>query len=497
VPRRTHIALALAGLAAGALFLWNLGDCLLWQDEAQTATVAKTVLSGGLPRGFDGRNFLSQELTSEYGPGLLWRWQPWLPFYVLAAVFRLFGQSTFVARLPFALFGLASVPAVYLLARRWSGERVTGLVAAGLLTLNVPFLLLSRQCRYYSLAALCTLLSLAAYHQLIRGETARRRPLIALVVASTLLFHVHYIYVGTLYLTLLAHAALFHRAALRPVATAALAAAVVNAPWIVWFGSMSYGARYGGQLGSLAAPVINASGFAWSLVSRTWPPALLLVLLAGLGLGLYRDLRREERSQLALCGLFCVINVAVLSLTSPGPFFRYLSPLLPVGCLALAPLVVRVMRRARVLGTAMVAAAVLSGPLPGFFHELTHHYRGPIDGIIEYLAQNARPGQVVAITYGDLPLKFYRDDLQVLGGLTGEDLTPAAQADFVIVRHHVVCEKDGAVKKWLEDHLDWSRYDKHEVDAPDAMFQNRESLPEHRFRTATDEPKVSIFKRVR
>ena len=115
---------ALLALAA-ALLLVRLGDGRLWQDEAQTALVARTVLHGGLPRGFDGLNYFSQELGAEYGPGFLWRWHTWLPFYLLAAFFKVLGESTLAARLPFALAGLATVAATWQLGRRlWRSVRV-------------------------------------------------------------------------------------------------------------------------------------------------------------------------------------------------------------------------------------------------------------------------------------------------------------------------------------------------------------------------------------
>ena len=50
-----------------------------------------------------------------------------------------------------------------------------------------------------------------------------------------------------------------------------------------------------------------------------------------------------------------------------------------------------------------------------------------MEGIVSYLSENAEEDDVVAITYGDMPLKFYTD-LRVVGGLTGEGLSPAKNA---------------------------------------------------------------------
>jgi len=130
------------------LFLANLGNQYLWQDEAQTALISKTILTDGVPRGYDGKNFFSQELGKEYGKNYIWKWHTWLPFYVLAFFYKLFGIGTFISRLPFALFGIGSVFLSYRLCRAMWEDKKTAFAAVVLLAVRIPFLLLSRQCRY-------------------------------------------------------------------------------------------------------------------------------------------------------------------------------------------------------------------------------------------------------------------------------------------------------------------------------------------------------------
>ena len=151
----------LAGIliVSAVLFFGNLGNQNLWQDEAQTALISKTILTEGVPRGYDGKNYFSQEGGAEYGKNYIWRWHTWLPFYVLAGFYEVFGVSTFVSRLPFVLFGLGTVVLLYYYARAvWPGTRIPA-IAASLLAVSVPFLLLCRECRYYSMAIFFTLLS--------------------------------------------------------------------------------------------------------------------------------------------------------------------------------------------------------------------------------------------------------------------------------------------------------------------------------------------------
>ena len=71
---------ALVAVLAVAAFLlfYNLGQRPFWQDEAETACLAKNVLRTGLPYAFDGVNVVSQEEAREFDKtgGYLWRWSP-------------------------------------------------------------------------------------------------------------------------------------------------------------------------------------------------------------------------------------------------------------------------------------------------------------------------------------------------------------------------------------------------------------------------------------
>ena len=123
---------------AAILFLANLGNGYLWQDEAQTALIARTILHGGLPLGYDGLNSFSQELGADYGAGYLWKWHPWFPFYLLALFFSV-DVSTFTARLPFALIGIATVVLVYFFVREnWHNRRLALLAALLCLRAHPP-----------------------------------------------------------------------------------------------------------------------------------------------------------------------------------------------------------------------------------------------------------------------------------------------------------------------------------------------------------------------
>jgi 4-amino-4-deoxy-L-arabinose transferase-like glycosyltransferase len=499
-------ALASAIVLAVVLAFANLDAQLLWQDEAQSALLARSVLAEGVPLGTDGRNFFSQELGAEYDHAHRWRWHTWLHLYLVAGSFAVFGESTQSARWPAALFGVLTLCALHALARHWwTRDRLVAHAADAALLLSVPFWILSRQCRYYSLTALLSTLLLLGHARLVHG----RRGGAALYAASAVaLFHSHYVYLPPLLAATALHTAWLRREAMRPLLSAAGLALLLCAPWIVWQSGMDYGRHYAEQLLSPGLWLANARWFVRSLLvhgeGAVALGGLVLAILASAWRGgsgaLVRLLRDPGAAAVALAALAILTSV---SIAAPGPFFRYLTPLLPLVALGLgaaAALAARVHWGAAV---ALLAALAVSQPLARFGYELTHEFEGPIEGLVTYLDEHAAPADVVWITYGDLPLKFYTK-LRVLGGLTGEDLEVALEReppDWVVLRQHVVHpERDGRVADFIRRQIDLSdasEFRKIELPFTDTPFENREEPAEHRFRSARGGVPVVLYRRVR
>lgn len=178
-------------LVGALLLLCRLDDAYLWQDEAETAIVSRNLLAFGLPLSTDGTNWVQQagrsfvEFTADY----VWLYHSWLQYALTAVSFGLLGPTTLAARLPFALFGLATVALLYRLVQRWVADERVARVATVLLVLSVPFALLLRQCRYYAPSAFFTLLMLDAYLHLRAGA---QWGIPYFVLAAVLLYHSHY-----------------------------------------------------------------------------------------------------------------------------------------------------------------------------------------------------------------------------------------------------------------------------------------------------------------
>ncbi|MBA3884375.1 MAG: glycosyltransferase family 39 protein [Acidobacteria bacterium] len=148
--RITVYALVAMLLAAGTVLrVVNLGAPAFCCDEFFDVFAARSWLAG------DGYRVPGREYTRAL-----------LMTRLTAGSFALFGESEWSARLPSVLFGLATLPLVYVAGRWWFG-RVAGLVALGLTALSVHAIDVSRFARLYSLLTLLLLgCALAVYRGL-------------------------------------------------------------------------------------------------------------------------------------------------------------------------------------------------------------------------------------------------------------------------------------------------------------------------------------------
>ncbi len=174
-----------------ALILPGLSNGVLWNDEAVTAVCARNTLSYGYPRVFDGKNWVI-ELPDrrDINTDLARTWNSWLQYYVCAASIGIGGATTKAARLPFAICGVIGLWLAYTLFNRWSCRREDALLGLLLLSTNVPYIILVRQCRYYALVIVFTLIVLHGYDRLIKGEKYDK---ILLVLGGIGLYHSFYV----------------------------------------------------------------------------------------------------------------------------------------------------------------------------------------------------------------------------------------------------------------------------------------------------------------
>jgi len=521
-----YISFSIIMIVAAILIFANLANRCLWQDEAETAVVSKTISTFGIPMGYDGKNFFSQEGEHAYGKDHIWAIFPWFPHYLLALFFWIFGISTFAARLPFALFGLATVGLTYFFTKTLTRNQRTAALATALLVLSVPFLLLCRQCRYYPLVAFFSLLGLYGYLLILENKRAGA---VLFTVSAILVFYCQNLFSATLLAAVIGHALLFHRRYFGKVLTLSLIVVVAGLPWLFSFPDIGYVKQYGYRF-------FNRHFFGFFLYQLFFIhlyifPAYLLLIPLGYGGYLWARHKRLRAvlpenltlwKNLSLLLLFIICTLVGLAIFAGALFFRHFAQLIPPFCIILAASFEAPFRSR--FKAALAAAAVMLGlffyadysyrttrpdkrlirnwrifPYINFIdylYEITHDYDGPIEGIVKYLNKHGTDDDIVVITYGDLPLKFYTR-MRVLGGLTGEDLSPAVDADWVIIRRDVSSRQVARVKSFIMENIALERYDLIVIDYPDITWENNADPFWHQFRTVEDYDNVVILRKKR
>jgi 4-amino-4-deoxy-L-arabinose transferase-like glycosyltransferase len=449
----------LAILALGAfLFLFHLDHRPFWQDEAETACLARNVLKYGVPRAYDGVNIISQEHGREFDQNYLWRWSPWLQIYIAAAAFKIGGLTTFAGRLPYAIMGLACILLVYSVVRRNFNNYSWALVSATLLTCSVPFLLYARQCRYYSLGALLTLMTLYAFKE---DWESKFFPALLLSLSAGLLFHTNYL----LFFTFLAPALIvaiwlypdklpFKRTTLIIIATL-----VIILPGLLLFRIQAQS-----KIINLALIPKNLEQYFGGLLQYLIPLPIALYLLWRWRRFFWtpRSAIPQEPGERFILFLSLIIFGNILCL-SPAPQceHRYLMHLYPLCAIILGWVIVQTWRYYKVAGALLAFLLLFTNwlyivpmdwltitnrptlndrnmltspnlPLKLFLTELIAGYPDVNQNYIKFFQTHAQPGDTILTTYGDLPLQFYTP-FRVVGGLQ-TPISISQSPDWVVPR---------------------------------------------------------------
>jgi len=527
-----HDGILIAGilvLIAGAILIFsNLSNRYLWEDEAETALLGRNILTYGIPKAFDGKNLISQELGRDYNKNYVWRWTPWLDKYIAALSFKILGEGTFQARVPFAFMGILSLISVYFLTRLIFKDPWMGVLSMVFLTLSIPFLLYVRQCRYYSIAILGSIWVLYFFFEMLQHK---KRAVFGLFLAMTVLFHSNYLIFAGMTFSLITSFLIFYfnfKTLLRGLWSFVLIF-FINMPWFIFFNIL-------GKMGEAEkqSPVeANLLNYYSSInqFSFPWLAVLLFSLIAFL-LRKRKNLLEAEPARPMLFLFVFIVSYVIFISFAPWYFFRYIVNLLPVFAILSACMCRALWSWNRVFGALFMATLLLTGifhrsstypfnnplyeqildaegsktrtvlfPLGEYLYEITHDFDGPIEGIVKFLGKKAKPDDRVFISYGDLPLKFYTA-LDIKGGQTGEDLSSWPPPDWIIIRSFFRFSDRPAMKKdadqmrdYLNTRIPKPEYRLMEIPYVDIYWEN---IPEplfHRFRTPKKGKRVQIWER--
>ena len=494
-------------LLVGAAFLYiRLGQQTLWQDEAETAILARNLLRFGYPKAFDGLNLVWD--PQGYGPNFAWIYHPWGTFYLTALSFKLCGISTLAARAPCALLGWLTILLTYRLARAVSPRVAVARWAAASVLACVPFLLFMRQCRYYAPSAAFGLWWLLAYHRWISGTRwslgsphnacIARGPLPLVVVSGVVLFHMNHGTAMPFFAAAALHWWLFHRrhTPWREACTVAGGIGVLTLPWF-WY---LHGWRHAATQWSWVHLRQHAEFYVRMTNKYVVPLAWWGIALGWrrwrTGRWLWHVQERPDRILLRL--LYLVLGVTMVFVLLPEQrHVRYLVPLMPLWLILQALLLDDWVRHRRwqgcalaavILGTTILSGAAWRVPLLDFGDELAHDYHGPNEAIVTYLHEHAHAGERVKTPYDERVLMFY---------------TPLTVERPDVFLHPSTPEWIVPRQGWLDTGF-WEspygrqirrEYDAVTLAAVDLVWDNRPDPNEHHVRTVTNGPRVVIYRR--
>ena len=401
-PARRHLWVLLA--FAAAIRLYDLGGKQLWVDEIMQAMVTSPRLSF---------KEVLHGITGHVGMAPL-------DYIMQHYVVRALGQSEFALRLPAAVFGTATIAAVYYLFRMLLDSRIA-LLSAALYAVYPLHHHYSQEGRPYSLFVLLTVLSYLTFCKVLaRGSGGGW---ILYGATNTLLLYSQYFGVFVLASQLVISLAMLSprlhdslpvrrkfdlRFLILQAAVAGMSAALL-VPWVL------YG--IGGLQGYTPMPAHFGFKLALSFVQElgdgSHPLAWLLIVLAVLGA---RKLAREKQHGLLwllLIWLLMPIPLIFLLLWIKDYFFAirhflFLTPalyaLVALGIAELSEKVAAKYPRQRVARATAACVAAISLLVIGLHVADT---REDFKGAAQYLSQNVAPGDIVIAPHVDGILSYY------------------------------------------------------------------------------------------
>jgi hypothetical protein len=170
---RDGVLCLVALLCAVFLGSWGFTNHVFWDDEASTALFARNFLTTGELTAWDGVNLVGYRPGVQLDERLQNPFAPPLQYYIAAAGFFFFGETTFGGRILFFISGILVLPMLMIWTQRHFDERVPIWLPSLIVALSPAYLLFIRQCRYFAPAMLFTIVLLAAWSW--TGTTIRAR----------------------------------------------------------------------------------------------------------------------------------------------------------------------------------------------------------------------------------------------------------------------------------------------------------------------------------
>lgn len=527
---KTHPALWFLIPYSGLLIFLGLGDSVLQVDEGADTFVASTILKYGLPHHSDGINS-TMPYADIYGGLFVYR--TWVPYYLQALSLGFLGATSFAARLPFALAGMVSVAAQYFLTLKWTQKTSTAFLSAFLLASSVPALLYFRTARYVALPVLLTLLLLFFYTQILEKKNWNPVPF---TLTAILFFHTMYVESAGIIVGILIHF-LWHRENIarenfRKVWISGIVIALFTLPWLavivpVFSRISEFYHSTSGLIDSSATGFFkHFAGYLFQANNYIFP----FILLPFLWLKSPRNLRKYVRLL-----MICSVSIFTVSSLHSIPLQQYVAAALPMLYILLAITLTDCVGGGCWVRSALAACLVVTnwvhvGPLLPVKHllsprpewieksgylryahqtfmreirftsvyyrhlyEITHPYRGPLDGIVEFFNTHRTPRATCYIDNEPESLAFHTG----MKLIPNEELSDRDKPDWIVLRgDHLYLEREDPpspvtlkLRKILHSHP----YRKIRLNVPAWRINNSYDIQLHLFQSPRFADKVVIY----
>lgn len=495
---RGWLALGLVVVISLLLLLPRLGSSCLDGEEASIALLAQSVLERGYPYAETRLGLVTQEWGRDANRYGVWVLTPWLPIYLCAASFKVFGVSSYAARLPFAFAGVLSAVLLFVAARRMHYNTMCSFLIALLLVGNVQFLLFSRRAGPHGLAILfATLILLECLRSRFQEPPGiTRNTFLRTALWCGILFYVDY------WIWLLQVAALLaywlswywlrnqsrerrEVASVLPAAMAFGSSICLALPFIIYVacsGGLPVKILSAGELPAVYRVMYPIGGI-WEASQFLMGPLLLLCALSLLFTGARPVCNKVSLfTWSSIVGTLAAYTI-LLKLVSLPSRYLYVAHLVPSFTILCAQSFFGLAARSKSLAA---AAALLLwftnvgeiwlpwlGGLDAtnrhfvppkwksyqieYLMELSQGYKGPVDRLVEYLSERRKDAKTVFASYEVEPLMFHLQIAPVR--MLPLPLVP----DAVILRAGWECDYDKVLVRsaWKQTtdsyHISWQR----------------------------------------
>ena len=528
-----HFPLFLLAIYSASMIFIGLGDNLLQVDEGNDTFISTNILKFGLPTHSDGVNHTMLWASSHDG---LFVYRPWIPYYIQAFSLSVFGQTTFAARLPFALCGVLSVIFLYRFALKFTGRQFIAFLAALLLASSIPALIYFRTARYVGLPIFLSILLLSFYIKIYKNKKWNPFPL---TVVSIIFFHTMYVEFAGMILGVLIHFFIYYKDALpenrQRAAWAAGITGVFCIPWFIFISPMF--SKVTQHLASWST-LIDLSwhgyikrflGFLFQVNNYIFP----IILLPLFFLRQFRPFTK----QVSLL-LLCILTVLLTALPHAMPIQQYISASFPLFFLLLAILIVNIFPKYLLAQSLLVTFLITSNlihvflffPLkqvvkghPEWFqkspylkntfnslmreikfrsvyfdyiYEISHDYRGPLDEIVTFFKVHGKSGESCYIDNEPESLVYYTR----MKVIHRDDIKAQDAPDWIVLRgdyrESVKENSSSKTAQNLREVLRKNPYSKIELNSPSMRVNNTYDIQIHLFRSpsSANTDKITIYK---